>query len=882
MWRTVQPWRGPAWGVVAFLLSASWAQAQQGWGHLLSPESSFNLLSNGGFELARPAYWEPSGAGATWTSERARTPNYSLKLSGSGAASWTQREAIRNWTPRFPGNAELVVGGWVWMENVNTNPTTDAGKFQLVFEFFDRQGRNLLGGPLVIDLPQQQPSTGRWVQVSNESIGPLILPGDATSARITFRKGASAVGTAYLDDVFIRARAQNVWPGDIFNANMDVPEGWYYWWNNFSAGQSDWPQNQPFVVTATTAGMRRGSRALQMIKQDQPGQTEAVAISQRMPVTVGEPYLVSFWMRYENVANPDRIGTQNHNVGLTVLWYNNLQGGAAGWGEIGGLDIRLNGDYNPMVIPLAPRQASAGWTQYAFVVYPREGAVGMEIRLRQWHDFKGTTYWDDVVVAKVSDVVAALPNLLSNGGFEIFRPAYWEPSGAGATWTSERYRTPNYSLKLSGSGAASWTQREAVRNWVEGIPGWRNPEIEVGGWVWTENVNTNPTTDAGKFQLVFEFFDAQGRDVLGGPVILDVPQAQASTGGWVEISSRRLGPIIFPGEKAARRARITFRKGANATGTVYLDDVFIRKVNPSVEGWPGDFFNANMDVPEGWYYWWLDFPLGKSDWPQNQPFVVTLNEAVKFQGSYSVRMTKRDRPGASEAVVISQRVPITPGQPVLVSYRLRHDGVLNPDSIGLGNYNVGLTALWYTNLQGGAAGWGERGGVDVRLNGDYNPMVIPLAPRQASADWRHYAIVFYPPADPQIVGMELRLRQWHNFSGTTYWDNVAIVPLGGDRLFVSNQDPVQLEVPEHLYLHPNYPNPFRLETTIRFELPRSEYVRLEVYNLLGQRVAVLVEGPMPTGRHEVRFHAGALPSGVYLYRLEAGDRVEVRKMTLLK
>lgn len=365
-------------------------------------------------------------------------------------------------------------------------------------------------------------------------------------------------------------------------------------------------------------------------------------------------------------------------------------------------------------------------------------------------------------------------------------------------------------------------------------------------------------------------------------MILDVPQAQASTGGWVEISSRRLGPIIFPGEKAARRARITFRKGANATGTVYLDDVFIRKVNPSVEGWPGDFFNANMDVPEGWYYWWLDFPLGKSDWPQNQPFVVTLNEAVKFQGSYSVRMTKRDRPGASEAVVISQRVPITPGQPVLVSYRLRHDGVLNPDSIGLGNYNVGLTALWYTNLQGGAAGWGERGGVDVRLNGDYNPMVIPLAPRQASADWRHYAIVFYPPADPQIVGMELRLRQWHNFSGTTYWDNVAIVPLGGDRLFVSNQDPVQLEVPEHLYLHPNYPNPFRLETTIRFELPRSEYVRLEVYNLLGQRVAVLVEGPMPTGRHEVRFHAGALPSGVYLYRLEAGDRVEVRKMTLLK
>ncbi|NQV72988.1 hypothetical protein HQ496_07685, partial [bacterium] len=90
-------------------------------------------------------------------------------------------------------------------------------------------------------------------------------------------------------------------------------------------------------------------------------------------------------------------------------------------------------------------------------------------------------------------------NLLANGGFETMKPAYWEPTGAGATWSKEQFRTPSYSLKLSGAGTSSWAQNEAVRNWVGGIPGDGTPEIIVGGWVYTDGVNTNPADDASKF-----------------------------------------------------------------------------------------------------------------------------------------------------------------------------------------------------------------------------------------------------------------------------------------------------------------------------------------------------------------------------------------------
>ncbi len=95
------------------------------------------------------------------------------------------------------------------------------------------------------------------------------------------------------------------------------------------------------------------------------------------------------------------------------------------------------------------------------------------------------------------------------------------------------------------------------------------------------------------------------------------------------------------------------------------------------------------------------------------------------------------------------------------------------------------------------------------------------------------------------------------------------------------------EVPNEIGLHQNYPNPFNPATEISFTLPTGGNVKLEVYNLLGQRVRSLISGFYEAGSYTVTWdgtdEAGhSLSSGVYLYRLEAGDLEQTRKMMLLK
>jgi hypothetical protein len=90
------------------------------------------------------------------------------------------------------------------------------------------------------------------------------------------------------------------------------------------------------------------------------------------------------------------------------------------------------------------------------------------------------------------------------------------------------------------------------------------------------------------------------------------------------------------------------------------------------------------------------------------------------------------------------------------------------------------------------------------------------------------------------------------------------------------------ELPALVQLYQNYPNPFNPSTTIRFELSDAGFVQLGVYTLAGQQVAQLVNETRAAGIHEVRFDAGNLASGIYIYRLVSGSGVQTRRMTLVK
>lgn len=95
---------------------------------------------------------------------------------------------------------------------------------------------------------------------------------------------------------------------------------------------------------------------------------------------------------------------------------------------------------------------------------------------------------------------------------------------------------------------------------------------------------------------------------------------------------------------------------------------------------------------------------------------------------------------------------------------------------------------------------------------------------------------------------------------------------------------VTLDVPETYALMQNYPNPFNPETTLRYQLAESGNVKLEVYDVLGRKVATLVDGRQEAGRYAIKFNAAAygLASGIYFYRLQAGTFVETKKMLLRK
>lgn len=94
--------------------------------------------------------------------------------------------------------------------------------------------------------------------------------------------------------------------------------------------------------------------------------------------------------------------------------------------------------------------------------------------------------------------------------------------------------------------------------------------------------------------------------------------------------------------------------------------------------------------------------------------------------------------------------------------------------------------------------------------------------------------------------------------------------------------PTNAGVPDVYVLKQNYPNPFNPSTTIEFAIPKSEFVTLTVYDLLGREVQRLVSENLNAGSYKARFDAGSLASGVYLYKLQAGSFVETRKLMLMK
>lgn len=88
--------------------------------------------------------------------------------------------------------------------------------------------------------------------------------------------------------------------------------------------------------------------------------------------------------------------------------------------------------------------------------------------------------------------------------------------------------------------------------------------------------------------------------------------------------------------------------------------------------------------------------------------------------------------------------------------------------------------------------------------------------------------------------------------------------------------------PSKFSLHQNYPNPFNPTTTIKFDIASASYVKLEVFDILGRSIQILVDGNLTAGTYNVQFSSSTLASGVYFYKLSSQGNTQIRKMTLIK
>lgn len=93
---------------------------------------------------------------------------------------------------------------------------------------------------------------------------------------------------------------------------------------------------------------------------------------------------------------------------------------------------------------------------------------------------------------------------------------------------------------------------------------------------------------------------------------------------------------------------------------------------------------------------------------------------------------------------------------------------------------------------------------------------------------------------------------------------------------------LQIDTPSEPVLQQNYPNPFNPSTTIKYEIPRSTFVKLSIFDPLGREITTLINQVQNAGYHEITFNAKNLSSGIYIYQIHAGEFSQIRKMLLMK
>ncbi len=243
-----------------------------------------------------------------------------------------------------------------------------------------------------------------------------------------------------------------------------------------------------------------------------------------------------------------------------------------------------------------------------------------------------------------------------------------------------------------------------------------------------------------------------------------------------------------------------------------------------------------------------DFEDGTVDWEERNCVFEVVTDTVQH-GSKAVLVSGRNQPWGGPSQIITEQI-------------LEH---------GQGSY---IVSAYYRAVTGY-----DTAKIQIRLTYGSTKTYLQVFGHIDSLGWALVSDTLELRWNGNLDEVRFSLMTRDNHSISYYVDNASIVL---DSIFTAVPEGDALFVPRTISLEQNYPNPFNPSTTIRYTLPAAGNVKLAVYNVSGERVAVLLNSRQIAGTHTVLFKAANLSSGIYFYRLTSGKLSVVRKMVLLK
>jgi hypothetical protein len=459
-------------------------------------------------------------------------------------------------------------------------------------------------------------------------------------------------------------------------------------------------------------------------------------------------------------------------------------------------------------------------------------------------------------------------NLLTNPGFEDQTPAFWSPLNGTIGVDVDWVQTPNpvyagfYSFMVSKSAATSasvgWiSDNNANLFWNHANDQTYPLTYSLSAMVKMVGVNTSPASDDAKIGLSFVFRDASDAVLHTANVWADQATADVD---WTALT----GVAILATEPAS--IVVSAFMGKDATGAVYFDNI-----GYGTDPWSGGVFNGSAETINGWLNWYAS----------NNGSYGTVTSNAAHTGTYAAELFKPDTTAStSEIVYYSVPAAVKPGEWYKIGVYVKTSGV--NDSA---DFEPTYTLKERIDERIGLCYFFHTGSIETAWSLSGGDKYAYIDQTTTATGWTHYQVVEQAPDD--ATGISVRARFTSNPTGRAYFDNFSVY-----KMILADPDPLGVDdageitqLPTGFVLNQNYPNPFNPTTTIHFELPHTSWIKLTVYNLLGQKIATLADGIHEQGRFKVIWNGldgmqQQVPSGVYIYSLQS-DEIQINKKMIL-